>query len=64
MTRRRKINPRSGNTNLVGRKTTFTTYEGLTLVGTIESFEGCRPIIRFDDGRWAYGDNRYVTLVD
>jgi len=52
-----------GDTNLrqfIGRQMAFTTYEGQTLVGTVESFEGLRPIIRFDSGKWAYGDCEWL----
>lgn len=47
----------------LGVKVVYTTWEGERMVGAIETFEGCRPIIRFSDGRWAFGTLR-VEVVD
>jgi hypothetical protein len=49
---------------LIGRRALVSTYahpEGL--VGTIERIDGGQPIVRFDDGRWAFGGST-VQLVD
>lgn len=48
---------------LIGRRVEHTTADGTTLVGTVESISNTRPVIRFPDGRWAYGTS-VVTLTD
>lgn len=48
---------------LIGRRARVTTYdhpEGL--VGTVERIDGGQPIVRFADGRWAFGGS-IVQLV-
>lgn len=34
------------------------------LVGTVERLEATRPVVRFDDGRWAYGTSRLQVVVE
>jgi hypothetical protein len=34
------------------------------LIGVVERVECTRPVVRFPDGRWAYGERRMQVLVD
>lgn len=63
-TKRRKLNHSRGTSHLIGRRVAQATTDEGTLIGTIERFEGTRPIVRFPDGRWTYGDGHYVTLIE
>lgn len=53
---------------LVGRRASFTTFEGETLHGVVELGQSLdRPIVRLADGRWGFGawaDVEGVTVID
>jgi hypothetical protein len=39
----------------IGVRGTMLTWDDEVIVGTVERFEGTRPILRFSDGRWGFG---------
>jgi hypothetical protein len=58
----------TGNTrlaHLIGLRALYLTDSGQTLVGTIERFESpIQPVIRFADGRWAYGSQHLHLIAE
>jgi hypothetical protein len=53
---------RSYSDSLLGLEAAYTTWEGETLWGVVESIDPHgRAVIRFPDGRWASHDGPLVT---
>lgn len=44
----------------IGNPAAFDTFDGERLFGVVGTWEGDRPIIRFDNGTWAYGSRLLV----
>lgn len=51
------------HSSVIGLRVRVRTYgHPKGLIGTVERVECTRPIVRFPDGRWCYGESRMQVL--
>lgn len=50
--------------DVIGLRVRVHSHEHGPLVGVVESLEATRPVVRFGNARWQYGESRLAVLVD